>query len=121
MTRKHLDGALDTLSGAVKSLRRGVGVSGLQGLVLHADTVVDIARTLSVERGDEDSADVLACAAALRAAIGSHLRDLDLLVPQASLAAEPVPVPRRCRRRDIGRSIEAGATPPPSVLRSAAA
>ena len=93
VTRKHLEGALDTLSGAVTSLRRGVGTSGLQGLVLHADTVVDIARTLSVERGDEHSADVFACAAAVRAAIGSHLHDLDLLVPRATLAAEPVPVP----------------------------
>jgi cyclic beta-1,2-glucan synthetase len=92
VTRKQLEGALDTLSGAVKSLHRGVVGSGLQGLVLHADTVVDIAQTLSVERGDELGADVLACTAALRAAIGSHLHDLDL-VPQASLAAEPVPVP----------------------------
>ncbi len=91
VTRKQLEGALDTLSGAVAGLRRRVGVSGLQGLMRHADTVVDIARTLSAERGDEDSADVVACAAAVRAAIGSHQRDLDLLMSQASLAAEAVP------------------------------
>ncbi len=91
VTRKHLESALDTLSGAVKSLHRGAEVPGLQGLARHADTVVDVARTLSVERGDEHSADVLQCAAVLRATIASHLRDLDLPVPHASLAAELVP------------------------------
>jgi len=88
--RTHLEGALDTLSGSVASLRGRVGTSGLQELMVHADTVADIARTLCAERGDTGSADVLACAAALRASIKSHERDLDLLMPQASLAAEPV-------------------------------
>jgi cyclic beta-1,2-glucan synthetase len=93
VTRKHLEGALDTLSSAVASLRGQVATSGLQELMLHADTVADIARTLSAERGDAGSADVLAGAAAMRASIKSHRRDLDLLMPRSSLAAEPVPGP----------------------------
>jgi cyclic beta-1,2-glucan synthetase len=90
VTRKHLETALDTLSSAAAGLRGREGMSGLQELMFHADTVADIARTLSAERGDAGSADVLACAAALRTSIKSHQRDLDLLMPRASLVAEPV-------------------------------
>ena len=93
VTRKHLDGALDTLSSFVAILRGQVGISDLPELMLHADTVDDIARTLNAERGDGGSAEVLACAAAVRMSIKSHQRDLDLLMPWASLAAEPVPEP----------------------------
>ncbi len=88
VTRRDLDGALDAFSRAVAGLHGPMGSSGLQELTLHADTVVDIARTLSAERGDPGSADVLACAVAVQASIKSHVRDLDL-VPQPSLAAEP--------------------------------
>ena len=90
VTRTHLDAALDTLSSAVASLRGHVRTSGLDELMLYADTAADIARTLNVERGDDGSADVLACAAAVRSSIGSHQRDLDLLMPRAGLVNEPV-------------------------------
>ncbi len=97
VTRKHLEGALDALSSAVAGVSGQVGMSGLHELMVHADTVADIARTLNAERGDDGSADVLACAAAVRASIGSHQRDLDLLTPQADLAGqsvlEPAPPP----------------------------
>jgi cyclic beta-1,2-glucan synthetase len=83
VTRKHLEGALNTLSSAVASLRGRVGIPGLQELMIHADTVVDIAQTLSAERGDDASAEVLACAAAVRTSVKSHQRDLDLLMPRA--------------------------------------
>ena len=49
----------------------------------HADTVADIARTLHAERNDEASADMQSCAEAVRAAIASHQRDLDLLAAGA--------------------------------------
>jgi cyclic beta-1,2-glucan glucanotransferase len=81
VTRKHLEDALDTLSHALAGLDGGADPSGLHGLVAHADTVVDIARTFSAERGDPASADVFACAAAMRSSIGSHQRDLDLSAP----------------------------------------
>jgi len=89
VTRKHLEDALDDLSRAVASLRDRGGIPRLQELMLHADTVVDIARTLSAERNDSGSVELLACAAALQASIRSHQRDLDLLKPWTSLVAEP--------------------------------
>jgi cyclic beta-1,2-glucan glucanotransferase len=93
VTRKHLEGALDTLSSAVAGLRGRAGTSDLQELMLQADTLADIARTLSAERGDAGSADVMACAAAVRGSIKSHRRDLDLLMPSVSLDAEVVALP----------------------------
>jgi cyclic beta-1,2-glucan glucanotransferase len=94
VTPAQLEGALDSLARGVAGLRGRVGISGLQSLLLQADTVADIARTLSAERGDAGSDDVLACATAMRTSIESHQRDLDLLMPRASLAAERVLEPR---------------------------
>ena len=91
VTRKHLEGALDTLCGAVASLPGRAGISDLQQLTLHADTVADIARTLGAERGDAVSLDVLACATAVSTTIRSHARDLDLFAPRTGLAARPAP------------------------------
>src|SRR5207244_2875091 len=48
----------------------------------------DIARTLSEERGDGADAEVLAWAEALRAAVESHVRDLDATMPWARRVAE---------------------------------
>ena len=47
----------------------------LRQLAGLADTLVDIARTLTAERGDGEHADLLAWAEATRAAIASHERD----------------------------------------------
>ena len=94
VTPAQLESALDSLARGVASLRGRVGISGLQSLRLQADTVADIARTLSAERGDAGSDDVLACATAMRTSIESHQRDLDRLKTRASLAAERVLEPR---------------------------
>ncbi len=64
----------------------------LADLAAHAETVVDIAATLADERGDRGSADVLAWASALRAAVQSHARDFDELLPWARLGAQSIGV-----------------------------
>ncbi|MEO7158309.1 MAG: glucoamylase family protein [Vicinamibacterales bacterium] len=93
VTRKHLEGALDALSNAATKLRGRAGMSGLQELTIHATTIVDIARTLSAERDDAGSADVLACAAALLASIKSHRRDNDLVLTRENGVVAPTPEP----------------------------
>jgi len=112
VTRKHLADALDAFSTAVashefapathlhaesehdgeKSLRPAQPtparlVKQLAELALRADTAVDIARTLSAERGDDAGAEILACVEAARASVLSHQRDLDRLMPWAKLTA----------------------------------
>ena len=110
VTRKHLEDALDALSTAVsaslgsagdrlhaasgrgaKSSSGSATPAGLAGrlaeLALHADTLADIARTLSAERGDDASAEVLACAEAVHASLQSHQRDFEQLMPWAKLVA----------------------------------
>ena len=77
VTRKHLEDALDIFSAGVAILRKCGGTPRLQDLAVHADTVVDIAETLSAERNDSSSKEVLAWAVALQASIASHRRDVD--------------------------------------------
>jgi cyclic beta-1,2-glucan synthetase len=113
VTRKHLEDALDALSTAVSASFRSAGGPGsdaesgrgaeksfgrapatpaslierLAELALRADTLADIARTLSAERGDDASAEVLACAEAVNASLQSHQRDFEQLMPWAKLVA----------------------------------
>src|SRR4030095_13171952 len=54
-----------------------------------ADTLVDIARTLTAERRDSERSDVLGWSQAARATIASHQRDLETLMPWANLASGP--------------------------------
>jgi cyclic beta-1,2-glucan synthetase len=89
VTREHLEDALDVLSDTLAILRKGDGTPALQELKVYADTIVDIAQTLSAERNDSGSVELLACAIALQASINSHQRDLDLLAAQTGLVAEP--------------------------------
>ena len=64
----------------------------LRQLAVLADTLVDIARTLTAERGDGEHADLLAWAEATRAAIASHERVVLTLMPWAPhLAAALAP------------------------------
>ena len=87
VTRKHLDEALDALTMTLSPVpvTPGDWVVRLAELEARADTMADIAQTLTAERGDSADAEVLAWAEAVRAAIASHARDFDLALPWARL------------------------------------
>ncbi len=95
VTRKHLESALDSLALVLASQRVSTALSGLDDLMAHADTVVDIARTLHADRGDAGSADVLACAVALKTSIAGHQRDSDAGVPKTSDPPAPAALAAR--------------------------
>src|ERR1051325_2567094 len=78
VTPKHLEDALEALSDALDALRKGNEIPNLSELSLHADTVVDIARTLTAERNDSDSRELLAWTVALQGTVASHQRNLDV-------------------------------------------
>jgi cyclic beta-1,2-glucan synthetase len=72
--RDQLEAALDALSAAL-----GEGLAGVaNGAGPHAATMVDIARALASERGDEAGAEMLFWAEATQRSIESHRRDLEL-------------------------------------------
>ena len=87
VSRRHLDEALDGLTAALSPVpvTPGEWLSWLAELDARAHTLVDIARTLTAERGDSVDAEVLTWAEAVRAAIASHTRDLDMALPWARL------------------------------------
>ena len=87
VTRKHLDEALDALVRALNPvpITPSDWVLRLTELETLARTVVDIARTLTAERGDSTDAEVLVWAEAVLEDIESHLRDLDMVLPWARL------------------------------------
>ncbi len=85
ITRQHLGHALDALSAALRqdlprqgSMPMGDLAARLLDLSSRATTMVDIARTLASERGDEAGAEMLFWAEATLGSIESHHRDLKL-------------------------------------------
>ena len=66
---------------------------------------MDIARTLTAERGDSADAEVLTWAEAVHAGIASHARDLDMALPWARLVfGDDAPMAARLRsKRWVGR------------------
>ncbi|MGE5302626.1 MAG: GH36-type glycosyl hydrolase domain-containing protein [Alphaproteobacteria bacterium] len=106
VTRKHLDEALDALTMALTPVpvTPGDWVVRLAELEACADTIADIARTLTAERGDSMDGEVLAWAEALREGIESHARDLDTTLPWARLV--------------FGKAVPNRATTPEQVLGS---
>ena len=87
VTPKQLEEALDALSAVLRSDPRTPAAMAAQlvELGLHADSVIDIAQTLTTERGDGAGAELLAWADAIRASIDSHRREVESLMPWASL------------------------------------
>ncbi len=82
IARHQLDGALDALSAALRQdpPRQGLMPPGnvtarLPELASQATTMVDIARTLASERGDEAGAEMLFWAQATQGSVESHCRD----------------------------------------------
>jgi cyclic beta-1,2-glucan synthetase len=89
VTPKQLAEALDAISAVLQSDPRTPAdlAAQLAELALHADSVLDIAQTLITERGDGAGAELLAWAGAIRASIDSHRREVEVLMPWASLLA----------------------------------
>ena len=84
--RGHLDQACEALVMMLRDPPRTAAdwVGRLGQLAGQADALVDIARTLTAERGDGEDSEVLVWALATRATIASHRRDLERLMPWAS-------------------------------------
>jgi cyclic beta-1,2-glucan synthetase len=95
VTRTQLEEALDALAAALRPAPAtpagsAAGIAGhLAELARQADAVTDMARTLTEERGNGASADVLTCAEAVCASIQSHGCDIERLMPWARLVAAP--------------------------------
>ncbi|MFZ0678249.1 MAG: glucoamylase family protein, partial [Candidatus Binatus sp.] len=83
VTPKQLEQVLDTMARLTQSEPRTVleMTVRLAELAAQSDLVTDIAHALTLERTDSSAADVLVWSEALRACIGSHQRDLELLKP----------------------------------------
>ncbi len=83
VTPKQLEQVLDTMARLTQSDPRTVleMTVRLAELAAQSDLVTDIAHALTLERTDSSAADVLVWSEALRACIGSHQRDLELLKP----------------------------------------
>jgi cyclic beta-1,2-glucan synthetase len=96
VTRKHLDEALDALTAALSPVPVSVGdwVLRLTELGARADTMTDIARTLTAERGDSTGGELVAWAEAVRTAIESHARDFDAVIPWARFVFGKAPIDR---------------------------
>jgi cyclic beta-1,2-glucan synthetase len=96
VTRKHLDEALNALTAALNPLPMTPGdwVVCLTELEARAQTMADIARTLTAERGDSAEGELVAWAEAVRAAVESHARDLDAAIPWARLVLGKAPTNR---------------------------
>jgi cyclic beta-1,2-glucan synthetase len=94
VTRKHLEEEIEALLSALSVPLASVQATPanlavrLTELMQHTDTLTDIARTLSAERGDKASMEVLAWAEATNASLRSHQRDFDQLLPWAKLLAD---------------------------------
>ena len=93
--RRHLAETCTVLTAALHEPPAGPAEwsSRVRHLALHADTLVDMSRALTAERGDPVDSDVQVWAEAARATIASHERDLQTLLPWASTlesSADPV-------------------------------
>ena len=97
VTRKQLDEAIDALSAALSpaAMTPADWLVRLTELEARAQTMSDIARTLTAERGDSAEGELLAWAEAVRAAIESHGRDLDAAMPWARLVFGKAPLNRK--------------------------
>ncbi len=111
-----LDQAREALAGTLREppVTPADWAARLRRLAVQADALVDIARTLTAERGDHEDSDVLAWARAARATIASHGRDLETIVPwaphlQAVLADLATASPEAVRA--IGTLLSSSPTP----------
>jgi cyclic beta-1,2-glucan synthetase len=89
VTPKQLDEALDSLCVVLRSEPQTSvdAAAQMAGLSSHADSVSDIARALTQDPANSESAEVLEWAELLRACIRSHQREIELLMPWAIIMA----------------------------------
>jgi len=85
VTLAHLEQARGALAAALREppVTPADWAARLHQLAVQADALVDIARTLTAERGDGEDPDVLVWAQGARATIASHERDLETIMPWA--------------------------------------
>ncbi len=111
VTRKHLDdelGALATSLEAAPTTPAAIATQ-LADLHQHCDIIMDMARTLGEERGD-DAGGVVNWASAINAAVLCHQRDVTELMPWTEFAAEAAAVGAAQKGAN-------GTAPPEDVLR----
>ena len=83
LSRRHLDEALELRAEATVAppTMPRPWADRLHELDTHTRTLADVAAALTAERGEAGDGELVAWADAARRAVGSHLRDLDLLEP----------------------------------------
>jgi cyclic beta-1,2-glucan synthetase len=86
VTLTHLDEACRALAAGLREPPATLAdwAARLRHLAVQAETLVDISRALTAERGDDADSDVLVWAQAARATIASHQRDLETITPWAA-------------------------------------
>ncbi|MGH7542604.1 MAG: glucoamylase family protein, partial [Gemmatimonadota bacterium] len=86
VTLTHLDEACRALAAGLREPPANLAdwAARLRHLAVQAETLVDISRVLTAERGDDADSDVLVWAQAARATIASHERDLETVTPWAA-------------------------------------
>ncbi|MGH7265174.1 MAG: glycosyl transferase, partial [Candidatus Rokuibacteriota bacterium] len=85
VTLRHLDEAREAVAAGLHEppVSPAAWAARLRRLAVDAETLVDVAGTLTAERGDQGDAEVLVWARAVRAAVRSHERDLETFMPWA--------------------------------------
>ena len=91
LTRRHLDEALalPTGPGAIAPGTPGAWTTRLAGLSGYARTLLDVAATITAERGSGVDGALVTWAVATQLAVDSHVRDLALLQPVQEDAGFP--------------------------------
>jgi cyclic beta-1,2-glucan synthetase len=86
VTRTHLEQAREALVDAIGDVPHTAAAwaARLRRLTVAADTLVDVAQTLTAERDDDEKSEVLVWARAVRATLASYQRDVETTMPWAS-------------------------------------
>jgi cyclic beta-1,2-glucan synthetase len=97
VTPRQLGEALDGLSAMLRRQPRTAGdvAAQLAEAAVQADSVIDIAQTLTTEGGDSATAGLLAWANAIRTCINSHRREVELLMPWVVTPVADLSAPKK--------------------------
>jgi cyclic beta-1,2-glucan synthetase len=92
VTRKQLVNAVDALAATLEPPPENAAEWGALFIELkdHAQTVGDIAQTLTAERGDAPDSELRIWADSVRACVESHARDAEILIPWMRLDSKPI-------------------------------